>query len=68
MDLYSIIVNMGLIIILVNYYFFNLKIVVYLSLVELNVKVYSFFNFGEENFFFNFICKCGFFIEVGLIV
>lgn len=68
MDLYSIIVNMGLIIILVNYYFFNLKIVVYLSLVELNVKVYSFFNLGEENFFLNFICKCGFFIEVGLIV
>lgn len=68
LDLYIIIVNMGLIIILVNYYFFNLKIVIYLSLVELNLKIYICFNLEVENIFINFICECGFVIEVGSIV
>lgn len=67
LDLHSTTANMGLTIILVNHHPFNLKIAAYLSSVEPNVKVYSFFNPGEENSFLNSICKRGFSIEVGPI-
>ncbi|MCL2931568.1 MAG: aspartoacylase [Trichodesmium sp. MAG_R03] len=67
LDLHTTTANMGLTIILVNYYPFNLKIAAYLSSVEPNVKVYSCFNPERENSFINSICEGGFAIEVGPI-
>lgn len=67
LDLHTSTANMGLTIILENNHLFNLKIAAYLSLVEPDVKVYSWINPGEENAFINYICELGFSIEVGPI-
>ncbi|MEM1170483.1 MAG: aspartoacylase [Cyanobacteria bacterium P01_H01_bin.35] len=67
LDLHTTTANMGLTIVLANNHPFNLKMAAYLSLVEPNVKVYSWINPGVENSFINSICERGFGIEVGPI-
>jgi aspartoacylase len=58
---------MGLTAIPVNNHSFNLNLLAYLSVIEPDLKIYSWIEPGQESSFLNSICDRGFAIEVGPI-